>query len=502
VGAAAEVQAYVWLYLDQAMDLGFGAIGNALYKLLDHEWQTATPSADTFTPRQQRKPSRIGSGIDYGFDPVANALWFRRDWPTPPKPSTLGETPITETRLRNLFDTDREIYKDLMAYFEDSNGYRAWHQRRVEPVFRNRTPKLLKILHVEEASVRRCRGAVVLGASNPLIWIGVTHDEVLIRERDAGKRVARIQRRIERATAEQNRVWTNLAEQRYGVTQKFGQPEHAAAFTSMMREMIRERYNATPVSSEFDRMTARLGTEEGEWLVAYLPNVDTKKWAADLKAATSAGVAPDLVLAITTARYDVANSDLTTALAGTDILVPVRILDVEAALRWCGLVPWVWSKHYGQKASAHIIRPGDEEHLRTVLGASGKSVSVSWDGSSNRRLIALTPAAVAEAVFAAVRSYDDRIVVVVDHGIDPIVRRIAESWITELQAAAQQKFVIITCIDQPHRAAKQFDDIDVLLKWENTPHVHALIGHTPASTAQLESMNASRFAAPIDLTAS
>lgn len=488
MSAAAELQAYVWLYLDQAMDLRFGAIGNALYKLLDHEWPTGAPSTDTFKPRDVRAPSNAGGGIDYGFDPLANTLWFRRDWPTPPEPSTVGETPITQKRLRNLFDTDREIYKDLMTYFEDPNGYRAWREERGQPVIRSRTEKLLtKHLGVEPTAVRRCRGAVVLGASDPLIWIGVTHNEALIRERDAGKRAMRIQRRIDRAPQEERPTWAIAAEKRYAVAARVtSQP---ASFTSMMRELMRDRFATTPVNTDtlpLDRMTARLGTEEGDWLITYLPpKPDYGAWADGVKAAMKTG-SPDYLLAVTTDTYEHASSAIHTAMVESALTVLVRILDIDGALAWCGPVPWVWSKHYGMSASAKVIKPGDQEHLRTVLRANGESQSaLAWDGATNRRIVGSTRQALANGVAALLQAYPERVVIVLEQGIDRTVLRIAEGFTESLVSRGEKDFVIVLHDPLSSEAAAKAGYLVDLMRWTKdqsaVARVHGLIAHTPAA---------------------
>lgn len=345
MGAAAELQAYIWLYLDQAMDLRFGAIGNALYKLLDHEWPTGPPSTDTFKPRDARALSNIGVGVDYGYDPFANALWFRRDWPSPPEPSTLGETPITPQRLRDLFDTNRDIHKELMRYHHDANGYCAWREQRVQPAFRNRTHNLITQLKVKETAIRRCRGAVVLGASDPLIWIGVTHDEVLIRECDAGIRAARIQRRVERAPSPPTpRAWTALAAaddisddalRRMAlefVQALFANPsEHHEK--NLSYTVVPDIAFANLIGSAVFWCTTKgnLGADLPR-LLASLARARPVDWIF----VCAASVTPDDVLdAVPTPQQHLGR---------------FLVLDQRRMLDWLGDRPWIWSRHQGRFA--------------------------------------------------------------------------------------------------------------------------------------------------------
>jgi hypothetical protein len=228
-------------------------------------------------------------------------------------------------------------------------------------------------------------------------------------------------------------------------------------------------------------------------------------WIAGVRAATkTVGGTPDYLLAITADSYEVASDAITTALADSGILAPVRVLDAQAAFGWCGPVPWVWSKHYGTTASAKVVKPGDHEHLRAILHATSTgSPAAAWDGGTNRRVVGSNRQALANGVAAMLQAYPERVIIVLEQSIDREVLRMAQEFANTLAARGHKEFILVLHDPLPGEAEAKAGYLTDLMKWIASQfpaaQVQGLIGHTPAPSFEaLQAwLEAQGFAAPL-----
>jgi hypothetical protein len=360
MSAAAELQAYVWLYLDQAQQLQYSDIGNALYTLLAREWPVAQPNTDTFRRPAERPPSSTGAGVDYGFDVQVGALWFRRDWFT----TATSDSKLTEARRRNLFDTGRELYRALLEFLDDPNGYSAWHGGGVAPVIRSRTQKLIEVLSVEKTAILSCHGAVVFGTSDPLIWIGTTHDDSVSRERSGSRRAVEIQARVERAPEPRTPSrWASAAAEI---------PLSAGALHRLIRAFVQEHF---VIDGEFREGLLHYSMVDafafagltGAAAFWYAPSTGLAELLPHFLAALAQSAAdPNWIFVCT--QDDAAVSEIRHRLL--DVKQPLgrfRIVDTATARAWTSLEPWLWTAEVGAILGLNLIVISDRAALHRAL---------------------------------------------------------------------------------------------------------------------------------------